>query len=54
MAHHHDINSPCKLDAAAIAETEKDPEMIKIYQKVYELNEKIAGQPHKHEQLVRE
>lgn len=54
MAHHRDTNSPCKLDAAAVAEIEKDPEMIEIYHKVDELNRKIAGRPHEHEHLATE
>jgi hypothetical protein len=54
MAHHHNINSPCKLDTAAVAKIKNNPETIKIYQKVYKLNQKIAEQPYKYKHLARE
>jgi hypothetical protein len=45
MAHRHDVNSPCKLDAVSVAETENDPEMIEIYQKSISSIKRLLGSP---------
>jgi hypothetical protein len=54
MIHHWDPNVPQKLDAASVAEVERDPQMIAIYQQIDILNQKIGGNPHGHVELVAE
>jgi hypothetical protein len=54
MAHHRDTNSPCKVDAAAVAEIETDSEMLEIYQKIDELTRRIASRPHENSLLAAE
>jgi hypothetical protein len=54
MIHHRDPNVPQKLDAASVAEVERDPQMIAIYQQIDILNRKIGGNPHGHLELVAE
>ncbi|GMG01327.1 unnamed protein product [Aspergillus oryzae] len=54
MAHHRDQNVPLRLDAASLAEFEKDEEVILINQRISELTQEIRGRPDKHADLVSE
>lgn len=54
MAHHRDQNVPLRLDAASLAEFEKDEEVILINQRISELTQEIHGRPDKHADLVSE
>jgi len=54
MAHHRDPNVPRHLNAAVLADFERDEEIIALNAKIAELTKQIRGQLESHEGLVLE
>ncbi|KAA8644962.1 uncharacterized protein ATNIH1004_009173 [Aspergillus tanneri] len=52
MAHHRDPNVPQHLNAAALAEFERDEEVVSLNERIAELTKQIAGHPELHKTLV--
>lgn len=51
MSHHRDANVPQRLSATALAEFEKQEDVININQEISSLTKKIGGNPAQHEGL---
>lgn len=52
MAYHRDSNVLLRLDAAAIAEFEREDEIVKLNLKIASLTQQIAGEPQVHKDLA--